>query len=84
MVMWRSQSQTGILLLWILCDITYNSTICIWSFKVQCNKMDRQKLLSFKQEVIDSSGMLSTWSAKQDCYERAGVECITSHTELPN
>ncbi|KAI4323688.1 hypothetical protein L6164_023276 [Bauhinia variegata] len=73
MVMWPSQSQIGILLLLMLCATT--SRTGIWGMKMQCNEMDRQKLLGFKQEVMDSIGMLSTWSIRQDCCGWAGVEC---------
>ncbi|KAK7314084.1 hypothetical protein VNO77_39293 [Canavalia gladiata] len=40
-----------------------------------CNEQEKQILLSFKSGVIDPSGMLSTWSIKEDCCDWKGVEC---------
>ncbi|MED6144176.1 hypothetical protein PIB30_013062 [Stylosanthes scabra] len=43
--------------------------------KVLCNHKDMTTLLDFKQGIIDPSGSLSSWLAKQDCCQWKGVQC---------
>jgi hypothetical protein len=53
----------------IICNIIICET------KSSCNQKDKQILLCFKNGLNDQSGMLSTWSNKQDCCEWRGVHC---------
>ncbi|RDX64508.1 Receptor-like protein 12, partial [Mucuna pruriens] len=56
----------------------FNTGLC--SFNTHENQRDKHALLNFKKGVIDPSGVLSSWSTKQDCCEWSGVKCdnITS------
>ncbi|KAJ1382231.1 Leucine-rich repeat [Sesbania bispinosa] len=40
-----------------------------------CNQKDKEILLCFKHGLTDPSGMLSSWSTKEDCCEWRGVHC---------
>ncbi|AES70145.2 receptor-like protein [Medicago truncatula] len=42
---------------------------------VRCNEKDRETLLTFKQGINDSFGMISTWSTEKDCCSWEGVHC---------
>ncbi|GAU18478.1 hypothetical protein TSUD_366610 [Trifolium subterraneum] len=69
----RFSSQNALLSLLLLLVIICNIVIC--ETKVTCNQKDKQILLCFKQGLTDPSGMLSTWSHKEDCCEWRGVHC---------
>ncbi|KAF1891036.1 hypothetical protein Lal_00001172 [Lupinus albus] len=42
---------------------------------VQCNEMDQDKLLLFKQGINDPINRLSSWSSEHGCCEWKGVHC---------
>ncbi|KAK7290238.1 hypothetical protein RIF29_04514 [Crotalaria pallida] len=42
---------------------------------VLCNEKDQEKLLIFKEGIIDPYNLLSTWFSKHDCCEWRGVQC---------
>jgi len=77
-IMNTSPSQYAIIFVWLLCGIMFNTAFC--SINIRCNRHDMHALFNFKQGVIDSSGVLSSWSAEVDCCEWNGVMCsnITS------
>ncbi|KAM4081830.1 hypothetical protein ACJW30_11G122400 [Castanea mollissima] len=63
-------------LLWFLA-----TTFSLNFFKVEsnsnvsCNEKDKQALLSFKQGLVDSGNVLSSWSDHEDCCRWHGVRC---------
>ncbi|KAK7279871.1 hypothetical protein RJT34_24930 [Clitoria ternatea] len=69
-------SNIKLVLLWLLCSIMmFNSAMCSNLKKVHCNEKDMNRLLHFKHEVIDPSGMLSSWLTELDCCEWTGIMC---------
>ncbi|RHN66942.1 putative leucine-rich repeat-containing, plant-type, leucine-rich repeat domain, L [Medicago truncatula] len=42
---------------------------------VRCNEKDRETLLTFKQGINDSLGMISMWSTEKDCCSWEEVHC---------
>ncbi|KAK7244382.1 hypothetical protein RIF29_39203 [Crotalaria pallida] len=53
---------------WILCSssiiLMLNTAGMCSSLEIQCNKKDKDALLSFKKGVIDPSNKLSSWSTQ--------------------
>ncbi|XP_028800313.1 receptor-like protein EIX1 [Neltuma alba] len=77
MMMLRFTSQISLILLVLLCAVTFNRIFC-------CHERDRSLLLIFKQGVVDPSSRLSSWSTQQDCCEWHGVLCDLSTRRVTN
>ncbi|XP_027342993.1 receptor-like protein EIX1 [Abrus precatorius] len=81
----NTSSQYAIIFAWLLCAILFMFNTGTSRFKIHSNQKDKNALLNFKQGAIGPSGVLSSWSTKNDCCEWRGVTCdnITSRvTEL--
>ena len=68
-------TQISLLLLLFLSITTFNKTMCSNHTVVRCNEKDQETLLTFKQGINDSLGMISTWSTEKDCCSWEGVHC---------
>ncbi|RHN66944.1 putative leucine-rich repeat-containing, plant-type, leucine-rich repeat domain, L [Medicago truncatula] len=78
-------TQISLLLLILLSITTFHKTVCSNHTLVRCNEKDRETLLTFKEGINDSFGMISSWSIEKDCCSWEGVYCdnITSRvTEI--
>ncbi|KAI4334852.1 hypothetical protein L6164_013561 [Bauhinia variegata] len=71
----RSSSQIVLLLLWFLCGAIFCLSLSRGNSHMLCNRKDRDVLLQFKKGVVDPSGLLSSWSNREDCCEWIGVHC---------
>ncbi|XP_022764322.1 LRR receptor-like serine/threonine-protein kinase FLS2 [Durio zibethinus] len=49
------------------------------SFCITCIQSERQALLKFKQDLIDTSNMLANWTSYGDCCNWVGVVCNNGH-----
>lgn len=74
----RFCSQSALLSLLLPFAIICNLVTCEELKQPSCNNKDKQILLCFKHGLTDPSGMLSTWSNKEDCCEWLGVQCDTN------
>jgi len=69
-------SQTSLLLLILLSITTFQITMSSNNHRVLgCNEKDRETLLTFKQGINDTLGLISTWSTENDCCAWEGVRC---------
>ncbi|XP_039687311.1 DNA damage-repair/toleration protein DRT100 isoform X3 [Medicago truncatula] len=77
-------TQMSLLFLLLLSITTFHITMCSNHTLVRCNEnhtlvrcneKDRETLLTFKQGINDSFGMISTWSTEKDCCSWEGVHC---------
>ncbi|KAK7393789.1 hypothetical protein VNO78_22353 [Psophocarpus tetragonolobus] len=68
-------SQTSIVLLLLLCAVTFHRGVCGTNLQRRCNKKDQFPLLIFKHGVVDHSNKLSSWSSEQDCCAWKGIHC---------
>ncbi|KAL0010025.1 hypothetical protein SO802_005133 [Lithocarpus litseifolius] len=49
---------------------------------VSCIEKDKQALLSFKQGLVDSGNVLSSWSDHEDCCRWHGVRCDSNTSQV--
>ena len=68
-------AQISLLLLILLSITTFHKIMCSNHTLVRCNEKDRETLLTFKQGINDSLGMISMWSTENDCCSWEGVHC---------
>ncbi|KEH15705.1 putative non-specific serine/threonine protein kinase [Medicago truncatula] len=68
-------TQISFLLLLLLYVTTFHKITCTNHTVVRCNEKDRETLLTFKQDINDSLGGISTWSTEKDCCAWEGVYC---------
>ncbi|KAI9095306.1 hypothetical protein K1719_026340 [Acacia pycnantha] len=68
-------SQISFVLLFLLFATTFNRSMCHTDKEVRCNENDQKILSIFKQGVVDSSNLLSSWTRQEDCCSWEGVYC---------
>ncbi|CAN6678518.1 unnamed protein product [Malus baccata var. baccata] len=69
------------LLTFLLSIASFTLSLCNGNLNVPCQENERQTLLMFKEDLDDSSNLLSSWVAEGDCCTWTGVACdnLTGH-----